>query len=114
VDHLEAQPLADLLKAVAHPTRLQILAELSKGAKCVTAITDILPSSQANVSQHLTVLRHAGLIDFVQEGALRCYYVARPTLVNGLLRLLSGKHEVIKRPHAKLGRRQWKGGAARD
>jgi len=47
---------ADVLKALAHPTRLQIVAELLKGTKCVTDIQDILPASQANISQHLTVL----------------------------------------------------------
>ena len=46
-------------KALAHPTRLQIVAELLKGTKCVTDIQDILPASQSNISQHLTVLRHA-------------------------------------------------------
>ncbi len=59
---------AEVLKALAHPTRLQIVAELLKGTKCVTDIQDILPASQANISQHLTVLRHAGIVNFAQDG----------------------------------------------
>ncbi len=73
------------MKALAHPTRLQIVAELLKGTKCVTAIEEILPASQANISQHLTVLRHAGLVDFRQNGAQRCYFVSRPALAAGVL-----------------------------
>ena len=61
------------LKALAHPTRLQIVAELLNGTKCVTDMEEILPASQANISQHMAVLRHAGLVDFAQDGALRLW-----------------------------------------
>lgn len=80
---------AAILKALAHPTRLQIVAELLKGTKCVSDIQDILPASQANISQHLTVLRNAGLVDFAQNGAQRCYFVSRPRLSSTIIALLS-------------------------
>lgn len=83
-----AKEWAATLKALAHPTRLQIVAELLKGTKCVTDIQEILPASQANISQHLTVLRHAGLVDFTQNGAQRCYFVSRPRLSTEILALL--------------------------
>ena len=51
------QKYAEALKALAHPTRLQIVMELLKGTKCVNDIQEILPASQANISQHLTVFR---------------------------------------------------------
>lgn len=76
------------LKALGHATRLQIVSELLKGTKCVTDIHDILPMSQANISQHLTILRHAGLVDFSQKGAQRCYFLSRPELVEGIITLL--------------------------
>lgn len=76
---------AELLKALAHPTRLQIVAELLKGTKCVSDIQEILPASQANISQHLTVLRNAGIVNFAQDGSLRCYFVSRPKLVATIL-----------------------------
>ncbi len=50
---------AAILKALAHPTRLQIVAELLEGTKCVTDIQDILPASQSNISQHLTTSESA-------------------------------------------------------
>lgn len=77
-----------VLKALGHPTRLQIVMELLKGTKCVTDIHEILPASQANISQHLTVLRNARIVDFAQDGSQRCYYVCRPELVQGVLELL--------------------------
>lgn len=77
-----------VLKALGHPTRLQIVMELLKGTKCVTDIHELLPASQANISQHLTVLRNARIVDFAQDGSQRCYYVCRPELVEGILALL--------------------------
>lgn len=85
MDFSTANDWATTLKALAHPTRLQIVAELLKGTKCVTDIEELLPASQANISQHLTVLRHAGLVDFRQNGAQRCYFVCRPGLAAGVL-----------------------------
>jgi ArsR family transcriptional regulator len=93
---------AELLKACGHPTRLTILHELLAGVKCVTDIEDLLSMRQANVSQHLTVLRHAQLVDFAQDGALRCYYLTRPRLVRDILRLLGRGDRVIKRTRRQV------------
>jgi ArsR family transcriptional regulator, arsenate/arsenite/antimonite-responsive transcriptional repressor len=82
--------IAETLKALAHPTRLMILQELLEGTKCVTDMEELLPAKQANISQHLAVLRNAKLVDFAQDGALRCYYLARPKLVRDMLRLMAG------------------------
>lgn len=81
----------NILKALGHATRLQIVSELLKGTKCVTDIHDILPMSQANISQHLTILRHAGLVDFTQKGAQRCYFLSCPRLVEEIIALLKAE-----------------------
>ncbi len=99
-----AREHSELLKALAHPTRLQILDELRKGTKCVTDMEDLLPAQQANVSQHLAVLRHAKLVNFVQDGAMRCYYVSRPSLVNGVFSLLGRDHPVVEKNKADIER----------
>jgi ArsR family transcriptional regulator len=78
-----------LLRAFAHPTRLAILQELSKGPKCVTDLEDLLPARQANLSQHLALLRHTQLVDFAQDAQTRCYYLARPKLTGLLLEELA-------------------------
>ena len=91
----ETRLFAEMLKAVAHPTRLRILEQLLRGAMCVSAVTKLVPARQVNVSQHLAVLRHAGLVDYVEHGALRCYYLLRPSFAKGLLDLLNKEHQVI-------------------
>jgi ArsR family transcriptional regulator len=104
MDADRAYERADLLKAFAHPTRLQILDELRKGTRCVTDMEDILPVTQVNISQHLTVLRNAKLVDFAQDGALRCYYVSRPKFVEGLLDLLAADLPVIRKTKEQIER----------
>lgn len=93
----EPRVAAELVKAFAHPTRLLILKELLAGPKCVTDMEDLLPARQANISQHLAVLRFAKLVDFAQDGALRCYYLARPKLVRAMLAVVDGDYPVVKR-----------------
>jgi DNA-binding transcriptional ArsR family regulator len=88
---------ASLLKSLAHPTRLQIVIELLTGTKCVTDIQDILPASQTNISQHLTVLRNAGIVNFAQDGSQRCYYVSRPKLTSAIIDLLSEGEPVMRK-----------------
>jgi len=102
VKTLETQPAAELLKAFSHPTRLAILQELVVGAKCVTDIEDLVPARQANISQHLSVLRYARLVDYAQEGALRCYYLCRPRLVRDMLTLVQRDEPVVKRTPAEI------------
>jgi ArsR family transcriptional regulator len=65
---------------------------------------DILTVTQVNVSQHLTVLRNARLVDFAQDGALRCYYLARPKLVEGILDLLRADHPVVRKTKEQIDR----------
>lgn len=99
-----ANDWASVLKALAHPTRLQIIAELQTGTRCVTDMEDLLPASQANISQHLAVLRHANLVDFAQDGSLRCYYLSRPELVEGIFSLLAADLPVIRKTKEQIQR----------
>lgn len=94
---LETQLAAELLKAFSHPTRLAILQELAAGPKCVTDIEDLVSARQANISQHLSVLRYAKLVDYAQDGVLRCYYLCRPKLVRDMLTLVQRDERVVKR-----------------
>ena len=80
---------ARLLRVLGHPVRLALLSELAQGQKCVTDIRDILKVRQPNVSQHLAVLRKTGLVDYQEDGNLRCYYILRPALVRDLLHFVT-------------------------
>lgn len=104
MDADRANEWGELLKAFAHPTRLRILGELRKGTRCVTDMEEILPVTQVNISQHLTVLRNAKLVDFAQEGTLRCYYLSRPNLVEGILDLLAEDPPVVRRSRERIDR----------
>ncbi len=105
IKNLNLKQKAELLRILAHPARLAIMEELSQGAKCVTDIRDLLEISQSNVSQHLLALRRENVIDFHEDGNLRCYYITRPKLVKELLRFISGEYPVIERS-AKTVRRE--------
>ncbi len=76
---------AEILKAMSHPVRLMILEELVRNPRCVTAIHEILDVRQPNISQHLTILRNAGIVGSQKDGAYRCYFLRRPGLVKAAL-----------------------------
>jgi ArsR family transcriptional regulator, arsenate/arsenite/antimonite-responsive transcriptional repressor len=68
------EELAGLAKAVGHPARVKILRFLLERDECVVgAIAGELPLAQSTVSQHLKVLREAGLIHGEVDGARICY-----------------------------------------
>jgi ArsR family transcriptional regulator len=77
----------ELLKIIAHPLRIRILEELSKGVKCVSDLEEFLSIRQPNVSQHLSLLRHYGVIDYYMDGRLRCYFLRDP-IIPDLLNIL--------------------------
>jgi DNA-binding transcriptional ArsR family regulator len=75
---------AELLKAMAHPVRLQILDILREGEQCVCHIEAVLNLRQAYVSQQLVVLRKANLVLDRKDG-LRVYYRLTDPAVLGVM-----------------------------
>ena len=71
-------PSAKLFKALMHPSRLMILESLRGGEQCVCHLEAILGCRQAYISQHLMVLREAGLVDDRRDGARIFYRVIKP------------------------------------
>ncbi len=66
--------LARMLKALGNPIRFQIVEYLAANQTCITNdIVRVLPLAQSTVSQHLKVLREAGLIKGEIEGPATCY-----------------------------------------
>ena len=88
---------ARLLGVMAHPVRLTILEILCEQPRCVKHINALVPLAQSHLSQHLSALRRANLVASVACGALRCYYVLRPTLVEELIWLLRREHPFQER-----------------
>ena len=75
------EELATLAKAIGHPARVQILRLLVRRTACVCGdIVDELPLAQSTVSQHLKVLKEAGLIRGEVDGPRICYCIEPRTL----------------------------------
>ena len=85
---------ASLLRTVSHPVRLCVLDVLSDGPRSVAEVNEIVEVVQPNLSQHLAVLREAGLVASHADGPRRLYYLLRPALVEELLALLHRDHPV--------------------
>jgi len=58
----------DIFKALGDQTRLKILECIRKGEKCICEIIPYTGKSQPNVSQHLKVLKNAGIVDERKDG----------------------------------------------
>lgn len=68
--------IANYAKALCHPARIAILQLLIQKQTCICGdIVDELPLAQSTVSQHLKVLKEAGLIKGEIEGATVCYCI---------------------------------------
>lgn len=77
----EFETLATTCKALSHPARLAILQTLSRRGSCICGeIVDVLPLSQATVSQHLKILKDAGLITGEIDGQRSCYCINTGTM----------------------------------
>jgi ArsR family transcriptional regulator len=75
------EELAILAKAVGHPARVQILRLLVRREACICGdIVEELPLAQSTVSQHLKVLKDAGLVRGEIDGPRVCYCVEPRTL----------------------------------
>lgn len=86
------QDAADRLKALGHPVRLAIVRALAEQSCCCCAdVCSRLPLAQSTVSQHLKVLKNAGLISFRRDG-VRSSYVLNPS---AFLALCSDLEELV-------------------
>lgn len=73
---------SEMLKAIAHPVRLCIVKGLIENQCNVTKIQECLNLPQSTVSQHLTKLRAAGIIEGERKGLEICYRVIDKDVIN--------------------------------
>jgi ArsR family transcriptional regulator len=84
------EELANLAKALGHPARVKILRILVRRDACICGdIVEELPLAQSTVSQHLKVLKDAGLIRGEVDGPRVCYCV-EPRALRRLKALIGG------------------------
>lgn len=79
---------SEVCKTLASPKRLEIINALKDGEKTVGELVDILGVPKANVSQHLAVMRHKGILKSRRDGVNIYYKIANPKVVQacGLMR----------------------------
>jgi ArsR family transcriptional regulator len=91
---------ADLLRALAQPTRLRIFEALASGERCVGEICRQIQQDQPTVSRHLGLLRRSGLLVARKQGLKVVYRIAD----GEVMRILGEVQEVLER---QLHRRSW-------
>jgi len=72
---------AEVCKTLSSPKRLEILSVLKDGEKSVGELVDILGVPKANVSQHLAVMRHKGILKSRRDGVNIYYSLANPKVI---------------------------------
>ena len=95
--HMEAR--AKVMKALAHPSRLFIVDELSRGERCVFELTEMVGADVSTVSKHLAVLKASGILIDDKRGAQVFYRLRVPCILNffGCVEAVLeevGRHEV--------------------
>ena len=73
---------ARIVKAMAHPTRLFIVDQLSTKQLCVAELTDMIGADMSTVSKHLSVLKGVGIIADDKRGAQVYYRLKTPCMLN--------------------------------
>ena len=94
---------ADMLKALAQPTRLKILEFLREGERCVCEIFPAIGEEQSNTSRHLNMMLSSGVLSRRKDG-LKIYYAIRHAEILTILDTIkflvkqdiSGRNEMLK------------------
>ncbi|MBN2433224.1 MAG: winged helix-turn-helix transcriptional regulator [Acidobacteria bacterium] len=77
--HLAAR--AEILKALAHPTRLFLVDELARGERCVCELTELVGADISTVSRHLKLLRQSHILVAEKRGAQIWYSLRMPCVL---------------------------------
>ena len=73
---------AEIIKAMAHPTRLFVVEELSKGERCVCELTGMIGADTSTVSKHLAILKNAGIVQDEKRGTQVYYNLRCPCVLD--------------------------------
>jgi len=94
---------ADILKAVAQPTRLKIIDFLRDGERCVCEIFPAIGEEQSNTSRHLNLMLAAGVLSRRKEGLKIYYAIKHPEILDVVDTVtlivkqeIAGRHAMLK------------------
>ena len=96
---------ARIIKALAHPTRLFIVDELSRGERCVCEITDLIGVEMPTVSRHLGVLKSAGILEDEKRG-LQVFYRLRVPCVLNFFKCVEAVQSDSRKPANRISSRK--------
>ncbi len=77
-DRLRYEMRANVLKALAHPVRLQLVEALRDGERCVCELVEDVDAERTGISKHLAQLKQAGIVRDRKEGLKVFYSLACP------------------------------------
>ena len=77
----EYKAKAKIIKSLAHPSRLFIVDELSRGERCVAELTDMIGVEMPTVSRHLSQLKNVGIVEDQKRGAQVFYRLRVPCVL---------------------------------
>jgi DNA-binding transcriptional ArsR family regulator len=73
---------AEICKVLASPKRIEILNALKDGEKTVSELVEILGIPKANVSQHLAIMRHKGVLKTRRKGVNIYYSISHSKIID--------------------------------
>jgi len=94
---IDNNKLADFFKAIAHPTRIDILKTIYERDICVNDISNELNINQPNTSQHLAILKNHNILKKVKKGNEVCYKIKDKSII----KLISEAEKLIEQLEKK-------------
>jgi len=94
---------AEILKALAQPTRLKIVDFLRDGERCVCEIFPAIGEEQSNTSRHLNLMVSSGVLFRRKEGVKIFYALKHPEIIEIvdlatkiMIQEITGRHQLLK------------------
>lgn len=82
---MEEENMAEVLRAVAHPSRIKILQILGRNQKCVKDLEQLVNIKQSNLSQHLRILKDRGIVECERRGMEVCYRIKNRKILDVIM-----------------------------
>jgi DNA-binding transcriptional ArsR family regulator len=97
---------AKIIKALAHPTRLFIVDELSRQERCVNELTEKVGADVSTVSKHLTILKNVGIVKDERRGAQVYYSLKMPCVLSFFTCVETVMQSIAEESMSLLGRNE--------
>lgn len=81
MNYEQAEKIAEILKALAHPVRVLIVEALTEGDRCVGELNELADIDQSGISRHLAILKTVGILTDRREGMRVFYHLESPCLL---------------------------------